>query len=451
MINELFITLNDRFFFQRMNSKQGFTGNARIRDFEGRRAMEINADAYSILELLDKGCSVQQTVATLAAKFDMDPQTMGAVVDQVVQSAVRIGLASVSQAPVEDRVSVIPPCFDSGFVSPLKEVFIELLSKCNLECKHCYGSFGPSEGDMLSKEQVFSVLDQLFDMQCPEVKFTGGEPFLHPDFMDILDYAHSKNFTVMVLTNGTLVTPAKVEAIKKMGQTSFHISLDGHEPEIHDNFRGMKGAFQRTLDCIHMLNDAGFGIKVVHSLHRQNSQYLEQMMDFAEEMDLPLTFGQVYRFGRCESNVEDVYLDAASYRDVFRGVRKRMKANGKLKDDYQPSPRPANGFIERCEAGRDKFAVRPNGELTPCISFPHLPQFVFGTLQQGPIVDTFRAYDRHGMLGDVNALSIKKCSQCDIVADCKAGCLAVSFVETGKFDEVDAFTCVKERVMRCNE
>ena len=451
MTNELYITLSHRFFFQRMLSKEGFAGNARVKDFDGIKAMEINADAYSILELLDKGCSIQQTVSTLAAKYDTEPKIMGAAVDQVVQSAMRIGLASMSQTPVKDRASVIPPCFDSGFVSPLKEVFIELLSKCNLECKHCYGSFGPGEGDILSKEQVFAVLDQLRDMQCPEVKFTGGEPFLHPDFLEILDYAHQKNFTVMVLTNGTLITPAKVEAMKKMGQTTFHISLDGHKPDIHDDFRGMKGAFKRTLDCIHMLGEAGFGIKVVHSLHKQNSQYLEEMMDFSDENKLPLTFGQVYRFGRCESNVEDVYLDAAAYRDVYRGVRKRMIANGQLKDDYQPTARPENGFIERCEAGRDKFAVRPNGELTPCISFPHLPRFVFGTLEQGPIVDTFRAYDRHAMLGDVNALSIKKCGQCDIVADCKAGCLAVSFVETGKFDEVDAFTCVKERVIRCNE
>src|SRR5262249_42955877 len=122
----------------------------------------------------------------------------------------------------------------------------------NLRCVSC-NCWRTTTHDELTTAEWQAVLLQLADLGILKVNFTGGEPLLRSDAVELMHYAQSIGVRHMHLnTNAILLTPAKQQAVLAAGVRSFNISVDGPEPE-HDRIRGRKGAFARTIDHLHNL------------------------------------------------------------------------------------------------------------------------------------------------------------------------------------------------------
>lgn len=133
---------------------------------------------------------------------------------------------------------------------------------CNLSCTHCFDSSGPGvvRHEFLSRARVAERVAEGLALGVREFYFTGGEPFLHPDLLEILDdtLAHGP---CTVLTNGTLFTPRRVAALAALTDRApmafeIRVSLEGATAAEHDRLRGA-GSFARTLDGIRALATAG--------------------------------------------------------------------------------------------------------------------------------------------------------------------------------------------------
>lgn len=129
---------------------------------------------------------------------------------------------------------------------------------CNLACTHCLVSAGPGDDHhaFLSREAVRRHVRDGLELGVREVYFTGGEPFLHPRMLDILEdtLAHAP---CTVLTNGTLFTRSRLRALRRLADASrysleIRVSLDGHTAETHDSVRG-PGSFARALEGLRRL------------------------------------------------------------------------------------------------------------------------------------------------------------------------------------------------------
>ncbi|HNX22420.1 MAG TPA: radical SAM protein [Spirochaetota bacterium] len=118
---------------------------------------------------------------------------------------------------------------------------------CNLHCVHCYTDSDnlKYEGE-LSTEEAFKLIDELSDFGIPSLLFSGGEPFMRKDLFTLLEYAAKKNVRPVISTNGTLIDRETAQRVKDSGVVYVGISLDGLE-EINDKFRGVEGAFTRTM------------------------------------------------------------------------------------------------------------------------------------------------------------------------------------------------------------
>lgn len=134
---------------------------------------------------------------------------------------------------------------------------------CNLRCTHCFVSCGPGDERhaLMAREEVSERVSEALPLGVKEFYFTGGEPFVHPEMMDILadTLAHGP---CTVLTNGTLCTPRLAEALGRLSERAryaleIRVSLDGVAPPEHDAFRG-EGSFDRAMAGITML--AGHGL-----------------------------------------------------------------------------------------------------------------------------------------------------------------------------------------------
>ena len=135
----------------------------------------------------------------------------------------------------------------------LKGFYLEITSKCNLRCLHCY-----NESGILKNEISFELFKRLIDEfdEKPDITFSGGEPLLHPDIWKMLEYAQDKiNNDSVLITNATLITDEIAKKLTASG-IGVQVSLNGINAEQHDAICG-KGNYEKTLRGLDRLLEAG--------------------------------------------------------------------------------------------------------------------------------------------------------------------------------------------------
>jgi Fe-coproporphyrin III synthase len=159
--------------------------------------------------------------------------------------------------------------------------------RCNLKCVHCYAhARDEAFPDELSTGEGKKVLDDLAGFGCPVVLFSGGEPLVRPDLMELAAYAVDKGMRAVISTNGTLITPALAHQLKMIGLSYVGISLDGME-EVNDRFRGVRGAFAKALDGIAACQEAGIKVGLRFTMNRLNAGEIPALFDLLEELEIP--------------------------------------------------------------------------------------------------------------------------------------------------------------------
>jgi radical SAM protein with 4Fe4S-binding SPASM domain len=158
-----------------------------------------------------------------------------------------------------------------------------LTRTCNLKCVHCYTSSEAKRyPDELPTETCKSVLDDLAEFKVPAVLFSGGEPLVRPDLFELAAHARSKGLHVVLSTNGTLIDEARAKRLKELEFAYVGISLDSAIPAIHDQFRGVDGAFERTMKGFRHCVDAGQKVGLRLTLTRHTCENLDMIFDFLE-------------------------------------------------------------------------------------------------------------------------------------------------------------------------
>ncbi|OPZ87377.1 MAG: Anaerobic sulfatase-maturating enzyme [bacterium ADurb.Bin429] len=135
--------------------------------------------------------------------------------------------------------------------------------------------------------------------------FSGGEPLMRPDILELIRHARERGMRAVISTNGTLITPDLAEKLKEFGLSYVGISLDGLE-ETNDHFRGMKGAFRMALEGIRNCQVAGIKVGLRFTMNRRNVQDLNGIFDLLHEERIPrICFYHLVYAGRGTKLVKD--------------------------------------------------------------------------------------------------------------------------------------------------
>lgn len=158
-----------------------------------------------------------------------------------------------------------------------------LTRTCNLKCVHCYtDSEARRYPDEVTTEQAKIVLDDLAAFKVPAVLFSGGEPLVRPDLFELAAHARSKGLHVVLSTNGTLINRETAQKLKDLEFAYVGISLDSAIPAVHDEFRGMSGAFARTMEGFKHCRAVGQKVGLRLTLTRHTAENLDQLFDLIE-------------------------------------------------------------------------------------------------------------------------------------------------------------------------
>ncbi|MGA3129526.1 MAG: radical SAM protein [Terracidiphilus sp.] len=162
----------------------------------------------------------------------------------------------------------------------------EVTQSCDLACKHCRAAAQPiPHPDELTHEEGKALIDQIAEMHIPIFVFTGGDPLKRKDVFELIRYAAGKGVHVAVTPSATpLLTREQIFKMKEAGVVRLGISLDGSSPEIHDAFRGLPGAWARTIQAIEWAGEAGIPIQVHTTISRHNANDLDNLCNLFEKL-----------------------------------------------------------------------------------------------------------------------------------------------------------------------
>ncbi|MEM2452498.1 MAG: radical SAM protein, partial [Candidatus Methanomethylicia archaeon] len=173
----------------------------------------------------------------------------------------------------------LPQKLDAPFL-----VVWNFTNMCNLNCKHCYQNAKTVLKNELTLEEKINVLKQFEEAGVAAIAFSGGEPLIHPHFFKIAEEAVRRGFYTAIATNGTIITDEIARKIKNIGINYVEISLDSIDPVKHDNFRGVRGAWEKTingiLNCVK--NDIFTGIAV--TTLKMNYKECRKIIEFAKNI-----------------------------------------------------------------------------------------------------------------------------------------------------------------------
>lgn len=159
--------------------------------------------------------------------------------------------------------------------------------QCNLKCVHCYAHASERVASQeLSTDEGKRMLDDLARFGSPVILFSGGEPLMRADLVELAEYAVSKGMRAVISTNGTLITPDMAQSLKAVGLSYVGISLDGLEA-VNDRFRGVKGAFSMAMRGIEACRNAGIKVGLRFTMNRLNAGEIPSILDLLEQHDIP--------------------------------------------------------------------------------------------------------------------------------------------------------------------
>ena len=325
-----------------------------------------------------------------------------------------------------------------------------LTRRCNLECAHCYISAGPSESadDELSTVECQRIIEEILSLNAsPMFILSGGEPLLRQDLDAIAYYATRRGATVVVGTNGTLLSDERIVRLQDAGVTGVAVSVDSLVDRHHDNFRHGAGARAATVEALDRLRTRRLDFIIQTTAHRGNRDEIAEMVDWAAEQGA-VSFNLYFlvatgRGARLTDLTPDEYESLLSELvDHQRRHRGRMLVRAKcaphfMRHVHQRDPdSPILNYSTRCPCGVQYCRITPDGKLTPC---PYLPAHA-GDLRQQSFADIWRDSP---LLRDLRTKALGgKCGQCEYRALC-GGCRARAFALEGDVMAADP-SCVYE-------
>ena len=326
-----------------------------------------------------------------------------------------------------------------------------LTYRCNLACEHCYLDAGArplvSTGNFadrseLGTEECFRVIDEIaaFAPECLTI-LTGGEPLLRRDILDIVRRAAERGLWVVVGTNGVRITENVAACLADAGARGLSLSLDALDPDRHDRFRMVRGAWQNTVDGAAILNRTGLPFIVQTTAGAHNLDELDAIADFAHDRLAAKVWNLYFLVptgrGQFVSDMTADQYDAvlASLYRIQRKYDRRMLVNAKCaphfiktvleKGDAEASIRTYSGGAGGCPAGTHYMGIRPNGDVTPC---PYLPVFA-GSLRSASLTDLWTTSELFTGIRRRSSLE-GRCGECEMNAQC-GGCRARAYGMTG--------------------
>jgi SynChlorMet cassette radical SAM/SPASM protein ScmF len=332
-------------------------------------------------------------------------------------------------------------------VPPLTSFYLYLTDSCNLRCRHCwiaprFVDGQPAPGEYLDLDLLRQAIAEAKPLGLHNVKLTGGEPTLHPQFAEVVDLLTAEGLRAHIETNGTLVDADLAHHLKEHTSVWFvSVSLDGPTAEIHDPFRGVKGSFDAAVRGFRHLVDAGYRPQVIMCPHRGNVDYIEDVVQMAVELGAgSVKFNPVAHTGRgIAMHERDETLGIEDILDLARFVRGPLQSRTPIRLFLNtPLALYTVGELAQMESNSrcqvlHILGILGSGHMALCGIGRTIPELCFGKLGENSVADVWLNHPtlrglRQALTGEYPGL----CGQCIHAGRCLTHCVADNYQQSGR-------------------
>lgn len=307
-------------------------------------------------------------------------------------------------------------------------------NECNLACRHCYRDAGARREEELDTAEALTLIDGIRAAGFRIMIFSGGEPLLREDIVELVRYAKSRGLVPVFGSNGTLLTGELAHRLADAGTAAFGISLDSPHAAEHDDFRGVPGAFQGAVDGMRVCREAGIPFQVHTTAMNWNADQITELTDWAVAAGARAhhVFFLVPT-GRGLA-IEDQVLPPERYE---RLLRRLMAKSTEVPIEIKPTCAPqfvriarqmgvTTRFDRGCLAGLSYCIISPVGQVQAC-AYLDLPA---GDVRKTPFEQIWRESPLFAALRTKTYGG--RCGTCSFAGVC-GGCRARAYYLTGDY------------------
>lgn len=255
---------------------------------------------------------------------------------------------------------------------------IAVTYRCNLKCRFCYAGCQESQYPELETDALKKILNIIYhEAKVPSVSFTGGEPTLRDDLEELIAHACGLGMRPNLITNATLLDKERVQRLKDAGLKSAQVSLEASSASLHDLITGASGSFEKTLQGVRCLAEAGITTHTNTTLNALNTDdvqngFLPLLKSLGMErfsMNLMIPCGSALR------HHDEMRLKYSDLPPILSNIKAKARDIGMRFLWYSPTPycifNPiAEGLGNKsCAACDGLLSVAPDGSVLPCSSY----------------------------------------------------------------------------------
>lgn len=305
--------------------------------------------------------------------------------------------------------------------------------RCNNDCPHCYNARSRSYPE-LSTGEWKKIIDRLWDLRIPHLIFTGGEPTLREDLVDLIAYGEFKGQITGLNTNGRrLSDPTYVESLVNAGLDHVQITVESHDPEIHDEMVNSSGAWKQTIAGVKNALTSPLYVMTNTTMLKNNQASLSDTLDFLSELGVPTIGLNALIYSGRGKNV-GTGLPEEDLTPLLKIAQRKTGQSGQKLIWYTPTlychfnPLEMDLGIKGCTAALYNMCIEPDGGVIPCQSYYH---------QLGNILkNSWKSIWEHDLALQLRTRSNipGDCQTCSLLEECGAGC-PLSYVDQPRIVE----------------
>lgn len=297
----------------------------------------------------------------------------------------------------------------------LISLHVEITSKCNERCIHCYI---PHENKIshIDSDLFYDILKQCKDMKLLHLTLSGGEPMLHKKFCEFLQKCNEYNFSVNVLSNLTLLDDKIISEMRANPLLGVQVSLYSMNPNIHDEITQMKGSFEKTKNAILKLIENDIPLQISCPIIKQNKDCYSDVIEWAKNHNIQVSDDYVIiaRYNHTINNLncrlsddevkELIYIKATNNPLYL----KQIEIEAKKKKGIEP-----NDFV--CSVCNSSICIAENGNIYPCAGWQ---DYILGNVKENSINYIWNNSEKVQYLRDLRKHNFPKCLQCSAKEFC---------------------------------
>jgi len=310
---------------------------------------------------------------------------------------------------------------EQGLRSPVNLTW-EVSLACNLRCSHCLSSSGEAAENEMTTAEALDLVAQLDSAKVFQINFGGGEPFMRPDFEEILAACHGRGIMTCISTNGTLLDAPRVERLAASQLVAIQVSMDGARRETCDAIRGA-GVYDQAIAALKLLAASRIPSSINTVLTGQNAAEIPALHKLAKELGVSLRVSRFRPSGRGAENWEELRPTPAQLLNFSAW----LSESGEVRTGdsfFSLTTQERQGLgLNLCGAAKLTCCVGPTGNLYPC-AFLQTERFKAGSLRESSFQEI---WDDSEIYASFRSLRIHSCEECQRFDQCHGGCPAVAW------------------------